>query len=258
MKKPDMHLSGAFFYGPALLSADELSALLDLVPRSWKATSAQNRLAITDADRLILGVREAIGYFDASSASVSGPISAVREDLSAISGAAIRLQKAIQAADDGARRAIDAEAIGAIGFDGEVSTLSQAGEFAVHWFEALRRRGHLELALKTEEAREFERRTHSILSALWDLSGDVAGLATRAMDGLPDGGNARPDRVLAQGLAKSIVEHVQRALHRSPPASSWFEELVTLAGSYRGVIIGKGLTRKAIRGNATRPPGRPG
>lgn len=257
MEKPKLYSSGSFWYGPVILSADERSALLDLVPKVWNAASTQDRLRQTDADRLLLGVREALGYFDASGASVEAPVSVVRQDLRALSEAAKRLQKAIQTADGGARRAIHAEAIDALGFDGESSTLSQSGDFAVNWFEALKRRGHLDLAMEIEDkAGEFERRMHPILSALWDLSDDVANLADRATDGLPKGGNFRPDRAIAQQFAKSIVGHVHRNVGKNPPASQWFEELVALAGSYRKVTIGKELTRKAIRDNAAWLTGR--
>lgn len=251
MEKPDLYSSGVFSYGPVVLGVDELKALLDLVPNRWKAASTQDRLCRTDADRLLLGVREALGYFDASGASAAAPGSAVREDLRAISGAAKRLLKAIQTADVGARRAIHAEAIDAMGFDGEVSALSQAGDFAVHWFEALRRRGHSELALEiSDKYREFERRAHPILSALWDLSRDVASLADQAADRLPTGSTIQSSQVVAQGLARSIVGHMQRNLSKKLPASQWVEELVALAGSYRRVAIGKSLTRKALQDNA--------
>ena len=253
MEKPDLYSSGVFFYGPVVLGTDELNALLDLVPKGWKAASTQDRLCRTDADRLLLGVREALGYFDASGASAEAPGSAVREDLQAISGAAKRLLKAIQTADVGARRAIQAEAIVAMGFDGEVSALSETGDFAVHWFEALRRRGHLELALSIEDgAREFERRAHPILSALWDLSRDVASLADDAAAMLPKGSVRQPGQVVAQGLAGSLVGHMQANVHKKLPVSQWVEEVVALSGSYRGVAIGKSLTRKALKDNAAR------
>lgn len=246
-----MYSSGSFWYGPVLLGVDQLNALLDLVPKGRKAASTQDRLCRTDADRLILGVREALGYFDASGASAEAPSSAVRKDLRAISEASKRLLKAIQTADVGARRAIHAEAIEAMGFDGEGSTLSQAGDFAVHWFEALRRRGHLELALAIEDgAREFERRVHPILSALWELTSDVASLADHAADRLPKGSALQPCQVVAQGLARSIVGHMQANLREKLPASQWVEELVALAGSYRSVTIGKLITRKALKDNA--------
>lgn len=257
MERPDLYSSGVFCYGPATLEIDELNALLELVPKGWKAVSTQDRLCRTDADRLILGVREALGYFDASGAGVEAPSSAVRKDLRAVSGAAKRLLKAIQAADVGARRAIHAEAVEAMGFGDEGSTLSQSGDFAVHWFETLRRLGHLELALAIQNgAPEFERRAHPILSALWDLSSDVASLADGAAERLPKGSARQPGQVVAQGLARSIVGHMQSNLHRKLPASQWVEDLVALAGSYRRVTIGKALTRKALKDNATRFAGR--
>lgn len=228
----------------------QVDALVTDPPYSSGGT--QDRLCRTDADRLILGACEALGYFDASGASAEAPSSAVRKDLRAISEASKRLLKAIQTADAGARRAIHAEAIEAIGFADKGFTLSQAGDFAVHWFEALRRRGHLELALAIADgAREFERRAYPILSALWDLSSDVASLADDAAARLPKGNTLQPGQVVAQGLARSIVGHMQANLSKKVPASLWVEELVALAGSYRGVTIGKSLTRKALKDNAT-------
>lgn len=253
MKKPDLYASGVFSYGPVPLGVDELNALLELVPNRWKAIRTQDRLRRTDADRLILGVREAIGYFDAAGASIEAPSSAVRKDLRAVSGAAKRLLKAIQAADVEARRAIHAEAVEAMGFDGEDSALSQTGDFAVHWFEALRRRGHLELALAiANEAREFERRAHPILSALWDLSNDVASLADCAAERLPKGSARQPGHALSEGFALCIVGHIQSNLGRDLPGSPWVEELVARVGSLRCVTIGKSLTRRALSNNAKR------
>ena len=104
--------------------------------------------------------------------------------------------------------------------------------------------------LLREFARDFERRAHPILSALWDLSGDVANIADRAALAMRTDTDTRPDRIIPRQMARSIVGHVTRNLGRKPPTSQWFEELVTLVGSYRGVTIGKALTRKALIDNA--------
>lgn len=252
MDKPDFDTSGVFSYGAARLERDELAALLDLIPRRWKSERTQDRTRRTDSDRLIHGVSEALGYFDASPERATAAAGAVRDDVRAIGQAAKNLQKAIQAADTSARRKVNVEAVEAMLSDTEnQAPLSAAGEFAIHWFEALKRREHLCLALEVEaRAREFERRAHPILAALWDLSGDVALIADRATRAMSTDGDTRPDRAIPRQLARSIIAHVARNLGRMPPRSLWFEELVALAGSYRGVTIGKALTRKALIDNA--------
>jgi hypothetical protein len=252
MKKPDFDSSGVFAYGAARLSHEERAALLDLIPRRWKSVGTQDRMHRTDSDRLMHGVSEALAFFDASRARPTAAGGAVRDDILAIGKAAASLQKAIQIADNAARREINSEATAAMFADANnTDPLSTAGEFVVHWFEALKRRGHLDIAFEIEDkARDFDRRAHPILSALWDLSGDVATIANRAARAIRTDTDTRPDRVIPRQFAYGIVGHVTRNLGRKPPASLWFEELVTLAGSYRGVTIGKALTRKAILDNA--------
>ena len=252
MKKPNFDSSGVFVYGAVRLSHEEQAALLDLIPRRWKSAGTQDRMRRTDSDRLMHGVSEALGFFDASHARPTAAGGAVRDDIVAIGNAAASLQKAIQIADDAARRKINREAAAAMCGDADnTDRLSTAGEFAVHWFQALKWREHLDIAFEVEEkARDFERRAHPILSALWDLSGDVANIADRAALAMRTDTDTRPDRIIPRQMARSIVGHVTRNLGRKPPTSQWFEELVTLVGSYRGVTIGKALTRKALIDNA--------
>lgn len=252
MKKPDFDSRGVFAYGAARLSHDQRDVLLNLIPRRWKLASTQDRMRRTDSDRLMQGISEALGFFDASTVRATAAAGAVRDDILAIGRAAKSLQKAIQMADSAAHREINLEAAWVMLGDTEKTTeLSTAGEFAVSWFYALKRLEHLDLAFEIEaKARDFERRAYPILSALWDLSGDVATIANRAGKAMSTDSDTRPDRVIPRQMASSIVGHVTRNLGRKPPASSWFEELVTLVGSYRGVTIGKALTRKALIDNA--------
>ena len=77
MDKPDFDTSGVFAYGAARLGRDELAALLDLIPRRWKSERTQDRTRRTDGDRLIHGVSEALGYFDASPERVTAAAGAV-------------------------------------------------------------------------------------------------------------------------------------------------------------------------------------
>ena len=252
MKKPDFDSSGGFAYGVVRLSHEERSALLDLIPRRWKSVGTQDRMRSTDSDRLMHGISEALGFFDASRSRPPAAGGAVRDDILSIGKAAASLQKAIQIADKAARQEINSEAAAVMFADvDETVPLSTAGEFAVDWFQAFRRREHLDIALEIEEkVRDFERRVHPILSALWDLSGDVATIADRAAGAIRTDTHTRSDRIIPMQMARSIVAHVARNLGRKPPTSQWFEELVTLVGSYRGVTIGKAVTRKALIDNA--------
>lgn len=251
MEKPDLRMTGVYSYGPVNLNTDEHQRLWALIPTRWRSLSTQDRTGKTDADRLLLGVREALGRFDASGARRPAARSALVADLVAISKAAQSLQRAIQRADADARRAVDVEASCRMAVhDLDGPSLSVIGEFSVHWFEALRQREHLDIALALEQDGEFERRSHSILSALWDLSEDVSNLASFAAQESADGQGIRPDRFIAQQLARSIVGHAARNLKRKPPTSLWFAELVSCAGSFRGVSIGKQIALSQVRSYA--------
>lgn len=217
MKKPDFDSGGVFAYGAVRLSHEERSALLDLIPQRWKSVGTQDRMRSTDSDRLLHGISEALGFFDASRARPSAAGGAVLDDILAIGKAAENLQKAIQIADSTARL--------------EINTEAKALEFL-------------------ERGRDFEERNHPILSVLWDLASDVSTSAKSAAKAIQTDADTRPDRIIPRQMAQSIVAHVARNLGRNPPSSQWFEEVVALVGSYRGVTIGKAVTRKALISNA--------
>lgn len=68
----------------------------------------------------------------------------------------------------------------------------------------------------------------SLVSALWDLAGDVAQVAeetTRFYDGVADPNN-RPGRIAAEKLASRAVRAFDSVTRALPPKSAWFLELV--------------------------------
>ncbi|MBS0496016.1 MAG: hypothetical protein JSS31_19195 [Proteobacteria bacterium] len=226
MQKPDFdgERRGVFCYGQGNLSKQELEALAALVPRSWFLPSTRDRVCRTDAQRLIGGVDEAIGLFDAKGGAVTAAGNAVKADVKAIASAAAALMRAIQQADKAARVAINMEASICIMDDtqsGEYQ-LTQTGEFSVNWYEALRHMGHQGIASEIEDHRVFERRSLPLLSALWDLSADAVALAKEANKGIASGANIRPDRINADTLARFIISHAGSSLGRRPPVSTWF------------------------------------
>lgn len=257
MKKPnfDGERRGVFSYGAGNLSARQLESMAALIPRRWHHLCTRDRVCRTDAQRLLQGLDEALGYFDAAGGRVTAVGNAIEDDLQSIANAAGALMRAIQRADKAARVAIDCEAVYCalpIELETERHRMTQTSKFAVHWFEALRDLGHLEIASAIEDCRAFERRAYSFLSALWDLSADAVALAKGAAGDVAKGVNIRPDRVNAQAMARSMVSHAGRCLGRPLPVSPWVAELIHLVASYRDVTIGKSLALKEIRAYATR------
>lgn len=257
MKKPDFdgERRGVLNYGAGNLSTQQLESMALFIPRGWHHHRTRDRVCRTDAQRLLLGLDEALGFFDAEGGGVTAVGNAIKGDLQSIANAAGALMRAIQRADKAARVAMDSEAVycaAPLEWETERHRLTQTGKFAVHWFEALRDLGHPELAFAIEDSRIFERRSHSFLSALWDLSADALALAKGAAGEITKGANIRPDRVNAQAMARSMVSHAGRRLGRPLPVSPWVAELIHLAASFRGVTIGKSLALKEIRAYAAR------
>lgn len=257
MKKPnfDGERRGVFAYGPGNLTAQQFESMAVLIPRSWHHPRTRDRMCRTDAQRLLLGFDEALGYFDAAGDGVTAVGNAIEGDLQSIANAAGALMRAIQRADKTARVALDNEAVYCVPpleLEAERHRMTQTAKFAVCWFEALRDLGHLEIASAIEDCRAFERRTYSFLSALWDLSADAVALAQGAAEGITKGVNIRPDRVNAQAMARSMVSHAASCLGRRLPVSPWVAELIHLAASFREITIGKSLALNEVRAYATR------
>lgn len=258
MKKPNFEgerrcVSG---YGGGNLTRQQLQLMAALVPCSWHHPRTRDVVCKTDAQRLLLGLDEAVGYFDGTGRGVTAVGNAVQSDLQSIANAAGALMRAIQRADKSARVALDFEAVLCLpqldGFEPKRHQMTQIAKFAVHWFQALRELGLLEVALPVLDFQRFEVRTYSFLSALWDLSADAVALAQDAAEGIPKDTTIRVDRVNAQAMARSMVSHAASCLGRRLPVSPWVAELIRLTASFRGVTIGKSLALSEVRLYAVR------
>lgn len=253
-RKPDFEGERrvAIWYGAGNLNEHERVARSNHVPASWFKDATRNRRGQTDAERLLIGVDHAIGYFDTQGGRVSVAGNALASDVQTIVSAAQRLLLAIQTADKAARVAIDLHASASIPPDPDQLQLSDAGLMAVHPFQALRHMGHLDVAYVVLEAGIFEDCSSSFLAALWDVTSDVVNLGQQVIASTNKGPQVRPDRLTAEAMAKSIVAHASSELGRPLPVSPWIAELIGEAASFRGVTIGKQVALRAVRTYASR------
>lgn len=269
MGKPDFEgerrqHSQALPWGAGNLTPEQYAKLAEFIPTRW-FDSKTSVLGETDGRRLIRGVDEAIGWFDAMGATTAIG-SALERDLEAIGNAAKELLRAIRSADKAARTTIDFEAVQSVRprDKGRRAALSRASAIAVHWSAALEDSVPHDVLAAIEAGGYLPSWTcsASFLSALWDMATDATALTKLAASQIEKAPNNRVDRINAAKLARKMVSDAASELGYQPgrhvqmgrplPVSPWVADLIAEAASFRDVTIGRKVALDAVRDYASR------